>query len=157
MATTASEATAAPMPLTLGGRELMLSPRTQRDDGELEQWLRSRALQMVRDSFTPSMTPQQRAEELRAAMDYAGSLTVASPSAMQMLRTTDAAIYVLWQSAKKNHPKLTQDELRGLMLDEAGNVSDDDLEAAMAVLDHLNGYDQTEEGTDAGNPQSPQT
>lgn len=106
----------ASIPFPLNGREYRLSPLTLADLDELDLWMRSRILDMARKSLPPTATEEQVQATMRAAIDYANTLSVLSEKGAPLLATPEGLARYVHQGLKKNHPELTLDEvLRGLL------------------------------------------
>lgn len=122
----------APTPLHLGGVEYMLSPLGDDDIEELNQWLRSRVIQMAQQSLTDDMSPEVRREILSLAIDKARQLSWISGAGAAEMATLEGLSRVVWQGLRRNHPELTHAQVRKLIIDKKT------VEYAMAVWRELN-------------------
>ena len=94
----------------------MMSPLTDRDISELDEWVRARYIATARASLE-GVTGPDREETLRIAMDRAMALTWLSGEGLKLIATIDGTARLLWQSIYRSHPDLKYEDLRQLMLD----------------------------------------
>lgn len=125
----ASLASAAPVPVQVGGRDLLLSPLSDRDFDELSLWYQVRVLQIARASFTPENTPQEREETMRAACAQAASIDFLSEFGSGGIQAaSEATAQFVWRLFRK-HPKnvFTLDDARRLVRsgESIQNIMDD--------------------------------
>lgn len=115
----------APVILRHKGKELQLqfSPLSDVDISELDEWVRSRILRAVRQSFTPNMSSADKELELSVAINRAATATAFQGIGARMLASIDGLCRLVWQQAKKKHPELTEAELRPYLFDEE-NISE---------------------------------
>lgn len=112
------DVTAASFPVTIGEREYMMSPLSDRDIEEVNNWLRATYIQMARASITPDMTAAQREETLAVAMREARQINwYDRDSGGRLMQDLGGVSRVFWQSLKKRHPDLTHDEVRAWCVD----------------------------------------
>ncbi len=109
--------TQAATPLHLGGVEYRLSPCTDEDIEELDNWLRSSVIRMAHDSLTEGMSQAERREILDVAMDKARELSWVSGDGAKAMASLDGISRVVWQGLRHNHPELTHADVRKLIVD----------------------------------------
>jgi hypothetical protein len=111
--------TAAPAPLEFAdGTKYRISPLTDKDIEELDMWVQSRVIENARNSITPNMSVAERAETLEIAMKLSLSVSFTSDIGAKMIATVPGMTRLVWQSIRKNHPEVTESELRKHMLNE---------------------------------------
>lgn len=137
----ASRTTAARTPLKLGGRELLVSPLTDRGIAELDEWLRWRYLQNVRDSFRPEDSGEVREMETRIAQENALSITMLSGRGVKILGTVDGMARLVLQMCAPNHADLTLDECRKLI------ASPENVRAATEAFNRANAPPESSEAS----------
>ena len=110
--------TAAPTPLVLGGTQYLMSPLTDRDIAQLDEWIRTRLLQTVRQSLKDQDVDDDDYErEMRIAQKSALSLTWLSGEGAKILGTVDGMSRLVLQSVGRNHPELDLESIRKMLLD----------------------------------------
>lgn len=124
--------TAGKFPIHLGDKVLLLTPLTDKDIEEINNWFRAEFVKIARMSFDDSMTQDERAEVLQCAMREARESHWMSASGERVIKTPEGMARVLWQSFKKEHPSLTVEEVRELIMT-PGN-----LEMALTVWREVN-------------------
>lgn len=125
-------ATAAPVDIHLGGKTFRMSPLTNQDLGELQQYLVSRIMQEARASLPPDATDKQRQITEEAALRYTQGLSWMSGDGARKMADVTGMTRILWQGLKHNHPDITVEEVHTLLLDPAT------LEDARRDIDRLN-------------------
>lgn len=131
--------TAAPAPVHVGDKEFMMSPLTDRDIEEVNNWLRGTFLRIVKESFDATWTPGDRDEALGAAIARARKMTFMSGEGMELMRSSEAVARLLWQGVKKNHPNVTWELLQTELLDpETELLSGERVQVAMKEWYELN-------------------
>lgn len=98
------------------GEEIQFHPLSDRDIGELDEYLQARQIEIARKSLGPECTPEERKETLKLAMEEARSLTVLSPMGARALATIDGMVHLTFISARRSHPNLSKDHLKELLL-----------------------------------------
>lgn len=105
--------TAAATPIRLGDVEYRMSPLTDRDISELDEWVRHRYIQLAVDSL-PKDTPPEEVTQVRLqATQAALNLTWMSGQGAKILATVDGMTRLLWQSLRREHPDVEYEDLRG--------------------------------------------
>ena len=124
--------TAAPAPLKfVDGSTYQMSPLTDKDIAELDEWVRARHIQIAVES-TKDMADEDKAELRQVALLQAGELSWMSGTGARLMATVDGMTRLVWQSCKKNHPELTEAALREKIFDPR-NVDE-----ANKMFEHLN-------------------
>lgn len=95
--------------------ELQFSPLSDIDSDELDLWLQSRLIENARNAAR-NCTPEQYTIDMRIANEQALELTFMSSRGVKMLATLAGMTRLCWQSVKKRHPEITQEQLRELLL-----------------------------------------
>lgn len=103
--TTNAQATAAPVPVTVGSETFLLSPFTVGDYAELDQWIASRGFAIARAAIPKDASPDERRERMAEALSIAGELTWAD-SGLRLLSRLDILSHYVWVSLRKRHPTL---------------------------------------------------
>lgn len=124
--------TAAPSPIRFAdGTELRMSPLTDSDISELDNWIRKRFIWTVLDSLPADATDDQRERARMSAAREAMSITWMSGIGAGMMGTVDGMAQLCWQGCRHNHPDLTAAQLRNHMFNPA-NI--DEVSAAFRDL-----------------------
>jgi hypothetical protein len=143
-----AEVTAASFPITLAGKEYRLSPLSDRDNSELTNWLRASFIQMARDSLPGNATQQERDETLAVAMREARGISWFSREGAKVMRSLEGVARVVWQSLRKEHPELTPEQVREMLVDERT------IDHALAVWREINVGNAVKETTQPGSPKA---
>ena len=94
------------------GTSYLMSPLTDRDISELDEWLQVRYIQLAVSSLGPKATLEERNEVRLQAAEAASSLTWLSGRGASVMASIDGVTRMLWQSIKREHPTVTEQELR---------------------------------------------
>lgn len=113
---TTEDLTAASVPVTLGGEELLVNRLTDRDISELNEWVRAEFIKMARLSLSGITDKLEREETLRLAMSEAAGISWMSGRGAQMMATPDGLARIIWQGCKDNHPTFPYEFVRSLMM-----------------------------------------
>ena len=143
-----ADVTAAAWPVYLGGQEYFLSPLSDEDNEELNNWLRASFIQMARESLPDGATREEREETLGIALREARALSWFSHDGSRVVKTIDGVARVLWQSLKKRHPDLTHARVRKLITDPAT------IDYVMSVWREANVGNAVKGGTQDGSPKA---
>ena len=108
--------TAAPAELVLGDKTYRMSPLSDIDIAEIDNWLRVRHLRLVRESTAGASRAEAR-RVMMDAFDYAAKLSWTSDDGAALLSTRDGIAKLLWQGMHGNHSELTVEEVYKLLLD----------------------------------------
>ncbi len=119
--TNRAEMTAAPVDVRIGERAFRVSPLTDRDIGELDNYLRSKVVRIARESLPANASEADRQLTMRAAVNESLSISWLSHCG-QELRTIDGIARWLWQILHREHPDLTIDDVSRLATDNPGDV-----------------------------------
>jgi cytochrome c553 len=114
--TTSQILTSAKFPIELDGKEFLMSPLNDQDIAELDLWMSSYYLKMVRASLEDETNQALRDETIRVASREALSLSIMTRDGQKILATVNGMTRLLWQSIKLNHPNVTVHELRAMLL-----------------------------------------
>ena len=109
-------ATAAPTTITLGGKELKMSPLTDKEIGILDRWVRARHIQVARESLE-GLSEEDKEMTMSIALQQASAMTFMSGPGAAVISTIDGWAQIMWCGIHKNHPEITPDELKGMLLD----------------------------------------
>ncbi len=131
--TNRAQATAAPGEIRIGDKTYQMSPLSDKDIGELDNWIRVRVVRLARQSLIGGETSAERRETMQAAFEYATSLTWLDKGAEEMA-TLEGAARLLWQVLKKNHPELEVQDLEVAIVDGTINIDE-----SMDTFDLLHG------------------
>lgn len=137
--------TAASYPLDLAdGTTYQFSPLTDKDIDEIDGWLQARVIENARRSLTPDMTQAERDELQSLAIRESLSVSLISPQGARMLATVQGMTRLVWQSVKRNHPGVTEDQIRAHML------SPENIQRANAAFSKVNNSGSKTETQRAG-------
>jgi hypothetical protein len=104
---------AAPVPIVFSdGSEYLFAPLNDRDTDTIDQWLQSHFIEVARKSLTATATPQEREETLLLAMREAQKINFLTMDGVESLATLNGMTFICWLSLRKNHPDVTQEQLR---------------------------------------------
>jgi hypothetical protein len=94
-----------------------MSPLTDKDIAELDNWLQSRVVEIAVRAIPQNAPAALREELLTIALKHATSMSWMTGEGAKQMGTIDGVSRVLWQSLKKEHPDITHDAVRSMMLD----------------------------------------
>lgn len=107
--------TAASAPLVLAGVEYRMSPLSDRDIAELDEWVQIRYVNLVLASLPAEAEQEERdALRVRAAREALG-MTWMSGEGARLMATVDGVTRLLWQSLRREHPDIKEEDLRRLL------------------------------------------
>ena len=129
--TTRSQATAASGEITIDGKIYRMSPLSDKDIGELDNWIRIRVIRLARQALTGEETEIEKRGIMGAAFEYATSLTWLDKGVEEM-GTLSGVARLLWQVLKRNHPELTTAGLETSIVEGEINIDE-----SMDVFDLL--------------------
>jgi len=112
-----ADVSGASRPIFLGGKEYQLSPLSDKDTVELDNWLKAEFIRVARSSLSADSSREERDETLRVAMQESQGMSWLSGAGARTMRTIDGVARVLWQGLKRLHPELTHDDVRRLLVD----------------------------------------
>lgn len=115
--------TAAAVPIQIGGQEYLMSPLTDQDISEIDEWLRARVIRAAMQAIPGNAEAGARDAALAQAMKVAMTISWVSGDGPKMMSSVDGIARILWQSLKHRHPKVVYEELRAQMFD-AANVAE---------------------------------
>jgi hypothetical protein len=116
MSDSAAKITAAPIPMQFGGETYYMSPMRDGDYGEFEAWIQDRYLSLAKRNLD-GLEPPDRETLLKAALEKAGSLTIYSPEAIQVMVSVDGAAKLIWLSLRHRHPEIAEERVKGWVSD----------------------------------------
>jgi len=113
-------ATAAPVEVEIDGKKYWMSPLTERDYGELDRWVRARAVQMARDSLGDNPT----VGEVRLTMDEAfrSALGMSCIEEPRLLAGLEGFARIVWQQMRAKHPDVDYDQIVIAFRKDSANV-----------------------------------
>ena len=105
-----AQVTAAPVDVEIAGKTYTLTPLSDRDTGELDNWLRARVIRIARESLDSFMSSEERQEVMNQAFECACKLSwVMGPSLLTS--TPDGLMRFIYQMLKPAHPSITPEEV----------------------------------------------
>lgn len=106
---------AAPVHLVLSGQEFLMSPFTDRDIGELNNFIRMQILASARDSM---MTPGTPAVIVEATMKaaVAETLKIDWVTDPDLLSNSERIIYLFWMGIRNHPPRPSKTDFSSLLL-----------------------------------------
>jgi hypothetical protein len=116
MAHSTAQVTAAPVEIRLAGSAYLLSPLTDLDFGEFENWMQSRVLEIA-SSRSAGLPPGDREIILREAMKEAARLTMGAPDALPLMVSPEGSTRLVWMGIRRNRPEITLENVRKLLAD----------------------------------------
>lgn len=122
MSTSASQATKAPVDVTLGGKTYQFSPLEQVDYGAFANWVRQQFLDTAKEA-TKGLNDKQAEGILKHAYDRAMAINIDSPETLERMATFDGACKLAHLMVAKLHPDLTLDELKKILWDNPDDVA----------------------------------
>lgn len=144
MARSTGRVSAAPTTIIFeNGEEIQFHPLTDKDIGEIDEWLQARVMENARRSLGSDATPAEREETLRIAATASISVSIMSRQGAQMIGTLPGMVHLTWVSARKSHPTLTKEHLASLLL------NPENLERVNAAFDKVNSVPKA---NPSGNP-----
>lgn len=108
--------TGASVPVTLGDTTYNLRTLSDRDIAELDEWVRSEYIRTSLSGIPDGMTAKVRDAYFGVISSKALGLTWISGEGARMIATLPGVARLFWQSAKANHPTLTYEECRKLIM-----------------------------------------
>lgn len=130
-----SDATKAPVTITVDGKVWTLAPLELRDFGEIERWLEVLPFEKARRKIAAlgeAATPEICKPIIEQAEAESKKATLQNPKALQMIATLEGTAFLLWMSLRKAQPEVTRDEASRL-------ISAETLEVWQSTLDKVSG------------------
>jgi hypothetical protein len=112
---TLSEATAAPVPVTIEGETYLFSPRTNEDYGILENWVKASIVKIARDSLDEDTPADVREFTLDRALVKAASTDWYSRDGLAIVNTGAGLDFRIWLSLRHKHPQMTLAKAKELL------------------------------------------
>jgi len=151
------QVTGASHPVKFGDRAYDMSPLTDKDIDEVDNWLRSTYLQTARLGLE-GLNEEERQELLGVALKTARGLSFMSKDGAKIAGSLDGVTRVVWQGLKVNHPSLTYDafkaEIFALKKVDAEKLGAD-LLLAMSIWSEINVGAKIKAKDDTTNPPQP--
>jgi hypothetical protein len=118
----------------LAGQDYVMSPLSDEDFGEFENWMRARPIIIAKQNIgaVPNLTEQEKEIILKQAMEISARINMVSTDGLQIMSSLDGAAYMTYLGLRKRHPELTIKQIRVMLMDNRT------LEAAMARFEELN-------------------
>lgn len=91
--------------------ELQMSPLTDRDTDELDNWVQYKIVELARQSVA-NASPAEREQTIQVALQQAQTMSWTNGSGTAALATASGKARLLWQSVRKQHPAVTEEQLR---------------------------------------------
>jgi len=116
---------ASPALVSINGNEYLVSPLTDRNIGEINNYIRSQAIKTARESFDPNDPPEVKELTLRIAIQEAAKVDWTETPGI--ITNPDYMMYVFWTALRKNHPELTRETFTQEVLEDpeaVGNLMD---------------------------------
>lgn len=113
MSTADERMNAAPVLLRfVDGTEYRMSPLTDRDISEMDEWVRLTYINLAMKSL-PHGTSEERRDAVRfRAVGESMALTWTSSTGAALMATVDGMTRLVWQGVRVNHPDVTLEDLR---------------------------------------------
>jgi len=107
-----STITGAARPLIFAdGTQILLSPLGDKDVTELDNWVKAKYLHDARSTIPENATEEQKDRIERIAQQTATTLCWWMGHGASIMASIDGMTQVIYQSAKKNNPNITYDEI----------------------------------------------
>jgi|SRR6185437_6117870 len=129
---------AASAPLTLKGVDYNISPLSDRDWDELNNWLRSRLIKIARNSLTPDMDQESRDEVVGAAVREASKIDLMTGRGLRELSGPEGQCRMLYQSLKREHPRMTAEQCKKLLFRDDGKPDGESIKEFARIFSDLN-------------------
>lgn len=101
---------------TLGDVTYRISPLSDRDYGEFENWVQDQFLDVAKRNLE-GLAQADRDALLKAAYETASRLTVTSPESLKLMSTVNGAAYLLYLSLRRDHPDVTFEKAKEISTD----------------------------------------
>ena len=108
--------TAAAYPIRLGGVDYLVSPLSDKDLAELDNYVRATHIRVAVES-TKSFDAATQAQLRGYAIEQASSITFASEQGAKIMRSLEGIARMLWQGIKHNNPNITVEQVQSYLLD----------------------------------------
>lgn len=128
-----SHTVGASAPITFAdGTELLMSPLSDRDIEELNEWVRAEFIKMVRNSL-PTDCPNDKYQlEMTLAFSHAVTLSWMSGAGSKFMSTPNGIARLVYQSVLKRQPTITFEKVRELM------YSPENIKRSTEIFEQLN-------------------
>jgi hypothetical protein len=116
-----NQVTGATVPLIIGEYEYQASSLTDRDNDELDNWLKHYIVRTAKDLVKDEEDHAFRKDFIEVAHEKSLVASFHNHIGIQIFGTSTGIARIAWQMIKKNHPKVTHEELIPRMREE-GNI-----------------------------------
>lgn len=129
--------TASPSEVKLAGQSFTMTPLTDKEFGEFENWLRQRPIRIAMDHSRQieGLNPAEKETLLKQAMEISNRVSMSSTEGLQIMATLEGAAFLTWLSLRKHQPELTPDKIQGMFTD------DRTISEAMTQVNRINNLD----------------
>lgn len=109
-----------PVQIKMAGEMYTMSPLTDVDYGEFENWMRARVIELARENIArvPGLSQSEKDTILKQSVEISVRLNLQSQEAMPYMTSIDGAAYLMWLSLKKTHAALSHSGVKKLLIDE---------------------------------------
>jgi hypothetical protein len=114
--------TAASVPITFAdGTTYQFSPLTDKSIDEIDEWLQAKVIETARHSLKPDTPKEEREETLRIAVQESQKVSFLNDDGLLLLATVPGMTFLCWLALRREHPEVTQEQLRDKLSD-ASNI-----------------------------------
>lgn len=118
---TTGRITAAASPITFidaDGNQIQyrFSPLNDKDMDELDEWIQSKVVETAARAIKPDMSQAVQEMIMKSAHREALVVTWLSEAGAKILGTVHGMTHLCWKSLRKEHPNITEDDIRPLLL-----------------------------------------
>lgn len=106
------------VPVTLAGKDYRFSPLTYGDIEELDNWVRGEYMTRVLKAIPKDADPADREMAMKIAQNTVSTMTWLSGKGAIIMTSVRGMVKIAALSLQKNHPELTDERLRQIILDE---------------------------------------
>ena len=99
---------ASAVPVQINGKSFRVSPLTDRNIGEVNHYLRSKAIKTARESLDKDTPPDLVDATLRIAIQEASKIDWTDD--VSLIMAPDCMMYIFWLSLQREHPNYTQED-----------------------------------------------
>lgn len=147
-----SNLTGATYPLVISNKEFQASPLTDKDYGELDNYIQAKVIEVARNQLG-GLSPAERSELLQAAIKAASSSGWGTVEGSKIINTVEGTMRIGWQMIKKKH-NVDFDSFSSLAQSKGPDVLMQNIEAIDIAYGHLN-LGITEESEEEGVEEAP--
>lgn len=110
-----------PVEVTIGDRAYKMSPLSDRDTAELDEWVAS-ALLVRAFAASRQLDGAGRSELIGHALREAACISYSDPTGWKIVYTPAGLARLFWQGIKRNHPATTYEEIKQALAVEPGQI-----------------------------------